>query len=57
MIICCEIWYVYSKGACYMDIIGKVITFIMSTISNLIGSRSAIDDIKKGFKENFKKNQ
>lgn len=40
-----------------MDIIGKVITFIMSTISNLIGSRSAIDDIKKGFKENFKKNQ
>lgn len=39
-----------------MDIIGKIITFVMSTISNLTGSKSLIEDIKKGFKENFKKN-
>ena len=38
-----------------MDIIGKIITFIMSVISNLIGSRSLIEDIKKRFKENSKK--
>ncbi|SCT26917.1 MULTISPECIES: hypothetical protein [Staphylococcus] len=38
-----------------MDIIGKIITFVMSTFSNLVGSSSMIEDIKKGFKENFKK--
>ncbi|MGZ2417258.1 hypothetical protein ACUXJ9_001495 [Staphylococcus caledonicus] len=38
-----------------MDVIGKIITFVMSTFSNLVGSRSVIDDIKKGFRENFKK--
>lgn len=48
-------WYSYSKGECYMEIIGKIITFVMSTFSNLVGSSSLIDDIKKGFKENFKK--
>ncbi|WP_263477794.1 hypothetical protein [Staphylococcus cohnii] len=37
-----------------MDIIGKIITFVMSTFSNLVGSSSMIEDIKKGFKENFK---
>lgn len=38
-----------------MEIIGKIITFVMSTFSNLVGSSSLINDIKKGFKENFKK--
>lgn len=38
-----------------MEIIGKIITFVMSTFSNLVGSSSLIDDIKKGFKENLKK--
>lgn len=57
MIILWIIWYLYSKGACYMDIIGKIITFIMSVISNLIGSRSLIEDIKKAFVENFKKDK
>ncbi|MDW8570538.1 hypothetical protein [Staphylococcus shinii] len=38
-----------------MDIIEKVITFVMSTISNLTGSKSLIEDIKKGFKENLKR--
>lgn len=38
-----------------MDIIGKIITFVMSTFSNLAGSGSVIDDIKKGVRENFKK--
>lgn len=40
-----------------MDIIGKIITFIMSVISNLIGSRSLIEDIKKAFVENSKKDK
>lgn len=38
-----------------MDLIGKIITFVMSTFSNLVGRSSLIDDIKKGLKENFKK--
>ena len=48
-------WYSYSKGECYMEIIGKIITFVMSTFSNLVDSSSLIDDIKKGFKEILKK--
>lgn len=38
-----------------MEIIGKIVTFVMSTFSNLVGSSSLIDDIKKVFKENLKK--
>lgn len=31
-----------------MDIIGKIITFVMSTFSNLVGIDYVIEDIKKG---------
>lgn len=48
-------WYSYSKGECYMEIIDKIITFVMSTFSKLVGTSSLIDDIKKGFKEILKK--
>ena len=48
-------WYSYSEGECYMEIIDKIITFVMSTFSKLVGTSSLIDDIKKGFKEILKK--
>lgn len=38
-----------------MDIIGKILTFAMNTFSNFAGSGSLIEDIKKRFKENSKK--
>ncbi len=55
MIIYLKTWYLYSKGECDMDIIGKIISFVMSTISNFIGSGSMIEHIKNAFNENFKK--
>ncbi|WP_280953368.1 MULTISPECIES: hypothetical protein [unclassified Staphylococcus] len=38
-----------------MDIIGKILIFVMNTFSNFAGSGSLIKDIKKRFKENSKK--
>ncbi|MHD0449621.1 hypothetical protein ACY2DB_12185 [Staphylococcus cohnii] len=38
-----------------MDIIGKILTFVMNVFSNFAGSGSLIEDIKKEFKENSKK--
>ncbi|MGX0038130.1 hypothetical protein ACUXSK_001071 [Staphylococcus warneri] len=33
-----------------MDLIGKIIAFIMTTISNLLGSSDLFRDIKSGLK-------
>ncbi|AXV42890.1 hypothetical protein Ssp1_18760 [Staphylococcus sp. M0911] len=33
-----------------MDLIGKIIAFIMTTISNWLGSSDLIRDVKRGFK-------
>jgi hypothetical protein len=55
VIILWGIRYLYSKGEYCMDIIGKILTFLMNTFSNFAGSDSLIKDIKKGFKENSKK--
>ena len=38
-----------------MEIIGKIITFVMSTFSKLVGTSSLIDDIKKGSKKILKR--
>ena len=38
-----------------MEIIDKIITFVMSTFSKLVGTSSLIDDIKKGSKKFLKR--
>ena len=38
-----------------MEIIDKIITFVMSTFSKLVGTSSLIDDIKKDSKKFLKR--
>ncbi|WP_274521121.1 hypothetical protein [Staphylococcus edaphicus] len=40
-----------------MDVIGKVVSFIMTMFSNLNGSKSLVEDVKNGIKQNLNKDK